>query len=133
MSQFDSYVNQKLTSSQFAVGLSTVLLSVVSKDIIPRLPRQALKILDYPVVHVLILAFLITAQTKQPTLSIITAIAFVFLLRFFTKQYAPDVPPLSEILKPTDDNTGKADNKQAPVVCNCSPQIIVPERKPFFN
>jgi hypothetical protein len=126
MSNFDAYINSKLQSSQFAVGVSTVLVSALTKDLFPRLPKQALKILDLPIVHVLLLAFLITSQTKKPTMSVISAVAIVLLLHVLTKVYAPDTPPLSEILKPDDKDKKKDDEKRC--VCECNPRIVLPEK-----
>jgi len=129
MSAFDNYINSKLQSSQFAVGVSTVLFSALTKDLLPRLPKQALKILDFPVVHIIILSFLIASQTKKPTLSVISAVSIVTIIKLLTKVYAPDTPPLSDILKP-EDKDKKQDDKKC--VCNCSPQIVVPDKHRGF-
>ena len=125
MSSFDSYINSKLQASQFAVGISTVLFSILSKSVIPKLPHQVYRILDVTVVRIVILAFLIVVQTKQPTLSVAAATVIVLVLKYVTS-HVVDVPPLSEILKPEQ---GKDKNdKPSPVVCNCAPQIVVPNR-----
>ena len=129
MSTFDEYVNGKLQSSQFAIGVSTVLFSMLSKSIIPKLPPEVYRILDVTVVRILVLAFLITSQTKKPTWSLFTATAIVYFFKVLTKYYVPDIPPLSEIVKPDEANDKKdqQENSPSPVVCNCSPQIHLPE------
>jgi hypothetical protein len=131
MSKFDSYINDRLASSQFAVGVSTVVFSALSRNI--SVPKQALRVLDFHLVQVFILAFLIASQTKKPTLSILTAAALVYGVKFLTSQFAPETPPLSEILKPDGDKDKKDDGKT--VTCNCSPQIVLPDssRKPFYG
>jgi len=131
MSSFDAYINSKLQASQFAVGISTVLFSLLSKSVIPKLPSQVYRILDVTIVRIVMLAFLIVVQTKQPTLSIITATVVVLVLKYVTSNII-DVPPLSEVLKPDGDKDKDKKNGGSPVVCNCSPQIVMPDKPRYF-
>jgi hypothetical protein len=130
MSKFDQMINDKLQASQFAVGASAVFFSIISKNLALNLPKGALRIFDFTFVRVLILAFLITTQTKKPTLSLITAAVMVLSLQMLGRKFAPEAPPLSDILKPEEEK--KKDGEKSPLVCNCAPTIVVPEKRQWF-
>lgn len=132
MSKLDEMINSRLQSSQFAVGFSTVLISLLSKNIIPKLPPSVYKLLDVTAVRILVIAFLLATQTKKPTWSILTATVLVVGLRMVAHEVSPEIPPLSEIVKPNEE--GKDKEKAATNChCHCEPQTLSPQRQSWPN
>ena len=122
MSKLDEVINSKLQSSQFAVGVSTLLFSLLSKNIVPKLPPSVYKLLDVTIVRIGIIAFLLTTQTKKPTLSILTSIVLVVGLKIAAEKITPDIPPLSEIVKPETEKENKTStNTDVRCHCHCDP------------
>ena len=124
MSRLDEMVNSKLQSSQFAVAVSSVLFSLLSKNIIPKLPPSVYKVLDITLVRIFVIAFLLATQTKKPTLSLITASVVVLGLKLFANEVTPDIPPLSEIVKPNDEEKEKS---MGGTNCHCHCAVATPQ------
>ena len=117
MSKLDEVINSKLQSSQFAVGVSTLLFSLLSKNIVPKLPPSVYKVLDFTIVRIAIIAFLLSTQTKKPTLSIVTATLLVVGLKIAAEKITPEIPPLSEMVKP--DVAKQNDSGSSHCHCHC--------------
>lgn len=120
MEAFDSFVNTFINPLSIPAGVGTVFLTFFSSKIAPKMPQQAYDLLDNMYVRVFIITFLINQQIKKPSLSIISGIFMVFGIKILVDHFAPETPPLSELVK---DTVSLEKTPEKPVAqngtCNC--------------
>lgn len=112
----DSFVNQYLQPSSVPLGISTAVLGFFSSKLAPKLPESWYKILDNPLFRIIACFLLINNQLRKPTIAILISVALVFGVQLYVHFFAPDTPPLSEILV---EQQQKKDDGAKPPVCNC--------------
>ena len=116
MEAVDNFVNKVVAPGTLPLGIATGLIGLFSDKIAPKVPPKFYELLDVPIVRIVLIALLINSQIKKPTLAIIISSVFVVGSDLLTKFLAPDIPKLSDIIKPSPaaENPEKAKDG-----CNC--------------
>lgn len=116
MEQIDDFINNVIgTKSNVTTGVSTVVLSLFTSKLFPKVPPKFYKLLDNDIVRISIVSFLINKELKKPTQSLMIGSFVVLTIHLLVKIFAPDSPPLSELVKPETES----ENKTGKGTCNC--------------
>ena len=125
MKIFDEMVNKIIAPASTTAGVGTVILSFFSGKLFPRIPDKFYKLLDNDIVRTVIVWFLVNQQLKKPSQSVLWALGIVVVINLLVKTFAPDMPKLSEIVKPEKET--KSEDKVPN--CYCGPVYIVDGEK----
>ncbi len=123
MEAIDSFVNRFIAPASIPAGVGTVFLTFFSGKIAPQMPQRFYKLLDNLAIRVIIVAFLINQQIKSPSTSILISVGIVVGFHLFVKVAAPEAPPLSELVHPTNGSgsgTGSGTGTSGKPPCNCN-------------
>ena len=112
---FDKLVNDFITPTSVTAGVGTVFLSFFTGKIAPKMPNKFYKLLDNNLIRIVIVSFLVNQQIHQPSLSVLFGIGMVLGFDLLVKIFAPDTPPLSELVKPAEEETKSSSSGG----CNC--------------
>lgn len=139
MEEFDKFVNTYLNPSSPGAGISAVFLTFFTGKLAPKMPSRFYEVLDNSIVKVLIVAFLLNQQIRMPTYAVVASIIMVFGIELLIKIFAPETPPLSELVKTVtgkteeDEKKKKEENGESGCNCYCGHTIYANEPKPKKN
>ncbi len=127
MEAVDKFVNRFVAPASIPAGVGTVFLTFFSGKLAPQMPQRFYKLLDNLIIRIIIVAFLINQQIKSPSTAILVSVGIVVGFHFFVKVAAPEAPPLSELVHPTDQNTESSGSSTggsgSAKPCNCNVTI----------
>lgn len=116
---FDHFVNKIIAPTSVQAGVGTVLLTMFSSKIGPKIPDQYLKLLDNLIVKIILVAFMINQQIKKPTNAVVISIALVGGLTLLIHIFAPGSPSVSELVKPAIKGASGEEESHKEKACNC--------------
>ncbi|KAJ3025619.1 hypothetical protein HDV00_012587 [Rhizophlyctis rosea] len=123
MNLFDEMINKVVSPSSVPAGVGTVLLTLFSSKIGPKVPDHYLKLLDNILVKIILVAFLINQQIRSPTNAMLLATGLVGGLTVMMKLVAPDSHSVSDLVRPavsSSNGDGESKDKPSdPKTCNC--------------
>ena len=124
MDAFDSLVNSWIQPSSVGAGVGAVLLSFFTGKIAPKFPKKFYRLLDNTLVRIAVTAYLLNQQFHQPSLAVIIGVVIVLGFELLVKVFAPETPPLSDLVKSvTSDESGASDSSQKGCNCYCGHTI----------
>lgn len=130
MDAFDTYINSFIAPQSVGAGVGTVFLSFFTGKLAPKLPATVYKLLDNTLVRMVATAYLLNQQIHRPSLAVVISVVMVLGFEVLVRIFAPDTPPLSELVKSTtgaEDTTQQQQNKGCN--CYCGHTIYVQEEK----